>query len=125
MSVAAGVAPGGAQSSRCPRRSRNHPFRVGARGWGGREGRLPGSILAAAAAGRLASREVSLGAGAREANSLLSCAREKFPGRGESGGLPSTGTPLALFGAGFLPRSSANPGKWQTLPRKLPGVVWR
>lgn len=111
--MAAGGAPGGAQSSRCPRRSRKHPFGVGDAGLGragrerGREGLLPGFPLAAAAAAavRLPSREVSLAPGAREANSLV-VPGEKLPGwRGGVGRDPERRHPagpvwcwvLALF----------------------------
>lgn len=48
QSVTAGVAPGGAQSSRCLRRSRQHPFGLGGEGLRRREGLLPGCPLAAA-----------------------------------------------------------------------------
>ena len=73
---------------------------------------------------RLASREVSLAPGAREANSQAVDA-EELPSWGESGGILSAGTRLALFGAGLLSCSSAKLGKGQALPRDLPVLVWR
>lgn len=76
QSVTAGVAPGGAQSSRCPRRSRKHPFGLGAEGLRRREGLLPGCRLQPPPPGF---REVSLVQGVREANSQV-VPEEKLPG---------------------------------------------
>lgn len=102
-------------SGRCPKLPPS-PQEQKASPWGRGAGLgrlLPGCRLAAAAV-RLACREVSLGPAAREANSEV-VPREKLSGWGESDGILSAGTRLAPFGAGFLPCSSANPEEGQAL----------
>lgn len=124
--VAAGVAPGGAQSSRSPHRSRSHPFGAGSAGlgrWGEKKGGAAAGLPPRSRCPSPPGFPGGLPGDEREANS--SCAGEKLLGWGESGGILSTGTRLALFDAELLPCSSANSGKSQALPRKFPVVVRR